>query len=65
MFEIVGKKIRKQPKNSIFERAWATSQPICKWLFLAGILSVVACQIPPARLLVALPILCSQSKVTS
>lgn len=64
MFEIVEKKNQETTQETNFQKGLGKLSAFCKWLFLAWILSVVACQIPPARLLVVLPILCSQSKVS-
>lgn len=61
-----GRKGRNQEttQEPSFQKGLGTRSAFCKWLFLAWVLSAVACQVPPAKLLVVSPVLCSQSKVS-
>lgn len=65
MFKIVGEKIQETTQKPNFQKSLGKPSAFCKRPFLAWMLSVVACQVPLARLLAVLPILCSRSKVTS
>lgn len=65
MFKIVERKIQETTQEPNFQKGLGRLSAFCKRLFLAWIFSMVTCQIPPARLLGAWPILRSQSKVTS
>lgn len=57
MFRIVGEKIQETTQKPNFQKGLGKPSAFCKWLFLAWNVSVVACQVPSARLPSALPIL--------